>query len=170
VGRARSQQHKLLRLRDSSTQRPQSTLLSRGRLTERLRAPSWWRRARISAARWRHVLRKARPAKTKARMRFTKANDRCPASTRPQRFCAGRGFRDPQVTARDEAHWAPLEARRAPWSVARRRCGARSSNQVHSLRILCRNPTPSCVSSTLRIILCSLSAGVRPTLTSDTCP
>ena len=36
--------------RESSTQSLRSTLVSRGRLTERFRTPSWWRSARISAA------------------------------------------------------------------------------------------------------------------------
>ena len=73
-------------VRESSTQRPRSTLVNRGRLTDRWRTPSWWRRARISTASWRRVLKKARPAWASDRTMFNTAPDRGSVLDRSQRF------------------------------------------------------------------------------------
>ena len=60
-------------VRESNTQSPRSALVSRGRLAERCRTPSWWRRARISMADWLRVRNKANTAKSKERMTFSTA-------------------------------------------------------------------------------------------------
>jgi len=70
--------------RESRTQRPRSTLLSRGRLTARLRTPSWCRSARISTASWRRVLTNASAAESQDRMRFSTAGKPAPARVQSQ--------------------------------------------------------------------------------------
>ena len=82
--------------RESSTQSPRSALVSRGRLTERFRTPSWCRSARFSMASWRRLRNKARQPKNRQRSRLSTARNGRVSPSGLQRFHAARGFWEAQ--------------------------------------------------------------------------